>query len=76
MEELSLDIFSGELDKDAMWLESVQGLSNARARMVQIAAEKPGRYFIYSVRSHAVLAQIETFPKPTASCRAKANTAR
>jgi hypothetical protein len=76
MEELSLDIFSGELDKDAMWLESVEGLSNARARMEQIAADTPGRYFIYSVRSHAMLAQIETFAKPSASDKAKANTAR
>jgi hypothetical protein len=76
MDELSLDIFSGELDKDAMWLEAAEGLSKARERMEQIAADKPGRYFIYSIRSRTVLAQIETFAKPSPSGRANANTAR
>jgi hypothetical protein len=31
MSEPKFDIFSGELDKDAMWIETVEGLSNARA---------------------------------------------
>lgn len=76
MDEPSLDIFSGELDKDAMWLESAESLSKARERMEKIAAEKPGRYFIYSVRSHAVLAQIDTSARPNPSGRAKAKSAR
>jgi acetone carboxylase gamma subunit len=76
MEEPILDIFSGELDKDAMWLESAEGLSQACARMEEIAAAKPGRYFIYSVKSHAVLAHIETFAQSNPASKAKANTAR
>lgn len=67
--EPSFDIFSGAPDKDATWLECVRGLSNARERMEQIAAEKPGRYFIFAPLSHAILAQIETFSKPEAASR-------
>ena len=59
--EPRFDIFSGQIDKNALWIETVEGLSNARERMEQIAAEKPGQYFIFSSLSHAVLAQIETF---------------
>jgi hypothetical protein len=42
-------------------LEVVQGLSNARQRVGEIAASRPGRYFIYSLGSKTVIAQIETF---------------
>jgi len=66
MKEPSFDIFSGRSDKDAVWIEAVQGLSNARARMHEIAAQTPGQYFIFSVGSHAILAQTETFKKPEA----------
>jgi len=59
--EARFDIFSGQIDKNALWIETVEGLSRARERMEQIAAEKPGQYFIFSPLSHAVLAQVETF---------------
>jgi hypothetical protein len=57
------DIFSGSPPNNAIWLEAVEGLSNARERMEQIAAENPGKYFIFSVGSRTVLAEIETFAK-------------
>jgi hypothetical protein len=63
MKEPSFDIFSGRSDKDAVWIEAVQGLSNARARMHEIAAQTPGQYSVFSVGSRAVLAQTETFGK-------------
>ena len=62
--EPNFDIFSGVPDKNAVWVECVRGLSNARERMGQIAAKKPGRYFLFSLQSHSVLARIETFSKP------------
>lgn len=65
--EPRFDIFSGQIDNNALWIETVDGLSNARERMEQIAAEKPGQYFIFSPLSHAVLAQIETFAGPSNS---------
>ena len=72
MREPSFDIFSGRPGRDVVWLEAVGGLVNARARMEEIAAEKPGEYFIFSFGSHTVLAQIETFKKTDS---AKANSA-
>jgi hypothetical protein len=41
-------VFSGSREKDPLWLESVEGLGTANERMEQLAAEKPGPYFIFS----------------------------
>lgn len=60
-----LSIFSGKPGK-ALWVEAVQGLSNACARMHEIAAQTPGEYFVYSIGSRTILAQTETF-EPEAS---------
>jgi hypothetical protein len=50
------DIFRGHyLDKEATWLEAVQGLDTARDRMRQIAVDNPGSYFVYSCSDHLVL---------------------
>jgi hypothetical protein len=59
----SFDIFSGESEQDAVWVECVEGLSAAQERMKQIAELAPGRYFLFSVQDHIVLARIETFSK-------------
>jgi|SRR5215469_9946907 len=40
-------IFSGFRDKDALWLESVEGLGAANERMKQLGAEDPGPYFVF-----------------------------
>jgi hypothetical protein len=66
MKEPTFDIFAGEHDKDAMWIEAVAGLSKARERMEKIAKEKPGKYFLFSCTDHTVLARIETFQKRAA----------
>src|SRR5579872_4186606 len=58
--EPRFDIFSGATDKDTMWMESVEGLANARKRMEEIAAQVPGKYFVFSTGSHSILAQIDT----------------
>jgi hypothetical protein len=60
----SYDIFRGySLETDVLWIESVEGLGAAAERMRAIAAEKPGPYFVFSVRDHEVLASIDTTPK-------------
>ena len=64
MGEPVFDIFAGASDEEAIWIEAVEGLSNARERMGQIAAEKPGRYFVFSCADHSILARIETFATP------------
>jgi hypothetical protein len=56
----TVHIFSGFRDKDALWLDSVEGLGAADERMKQLAAEKPGPYFIFSTDTHTVLASIDT----------------
>ena len=61
MEDTVFDIFSGVPEGNPMWLESTVGLSNAREHMEQIAANKPGQYFISSIGTHSPIAQIETF---------------
>jgi len=53
------DIFSGVPDKNAKWCETVEGLSNARSRMEEIAKHRPGAYFIFYRRDHSILARIE-----------------
>jgi len=61
MREPSFDIFSVGPKNNPLWIESVEGLSNARERMEQIAANAPGQYFIFSISSSSMLAQIERF---------------
>ena len=69
--ELTFDIFSGTSDKDAIWLECVDGLSEARNRMEHIAAVRPGAYFLYSHASRSMLErtntvrQLQSAPKKT-----------
>jgi hypothetical protein len=64
MPESTFDIFSGHLGEDALWLEAVEGLSNARERMQKIAEQTPGAYFVFSSMGQSVLARLETFYRP------------
>jgi hypothetical protein len=54
------DIFSGKDYKDAVWLESVEGLGNASDRMREIARATPGAYFVFSKETRKILASIDT----------------
>jgi hypothetical protein len=64
MKEPTFDIFSGVPDDGDCWVEAVEGLANARQRMGVIAAQNPGKYFLFSSGSQSVLAHTETFKKP------------
>ena len=66
------DIFTGTSRQNAIWLDAVEGLSNARARMHDLAAQIPGQYFVCLIGSDEILAGVETFKKREA---AKAKTA-
>ena len=63
MKEPTFDIFSGTPNLDDEWIEAVEGLSNARERMQEIAARNPGKYFLFCLESQSILAQIQTFKK-------------
>jgi hypothetical protein len=72
----AFDIFAGT-EKNGLWLETVEGLSNARERLQQIAAEKPGQYFLFCAKTHSSVCEIETFsiPRPRPMLvRTKANS--
>jgi hypothetical protein len=64
MSEQTFDIFSGTSDKDARWLESVEGLSKTRERMERLAEVRPGAYFLYNPQSHSILAKADTTKQP------------
>ena len=54
------DVFSGLLDKDARWIESIEGLGAAHERIKELAAATPGPYFVFDMVTHKVLAKIDT----------------
>jgi DNA-binding NarL/FixJ family response regulator len=51
------DIFRGAANKEAVWEETVRGLSSARERMETIARLRPGQYFVFSPTDHSILAK-------------------
>jgi hypothetical protein len=54
------DIFSGIPGKDAVWLEAVYGLVQARDRMTEHAMNQPGPYFVFCQQTRRVLASVDT----------------
>lgn len=60
MDVPTYEIFYGEVDNGALWLESVTGLADAEARMKQVAVVRPGRYFVYDIHTTRVLATTDT----------------
>jgi len=55
------DIFSGHfMDKDAIWIEAKEGLAEAYQAMLQIAADKPGAYFVFSSYTRTCVASADT----------------
>jgi len=56
----SFDIFSGAPEENGLWVEAVEGFSSAHQRMGQIAAEKPGTYFLLSNTDQSILTRVDT----------------
>jgi len=54
------DIFSGSIDKNALWLERAEGRDNENRRMDEIATKSPGKYFVFCDFFHIVIAQTDT----------------
>ena len=59
----TFDIFCGRVDKDAVWVETVEGFGNAYELMTKIAAGIPGLYFIVSQKTHTIRGSIGTSTK-------------
>jgi hypothetical protein len=62
----TFEIFALKSNQTAVFLESVSGLSTARERMDQIAANAAGRYLLVSSGSRIVIARTETFQQAIA----------
>jgi hypothetical protein len=75
MDEPTFHIFMGTFDKDAEWVEAAAEFSIARQRMEEIAAAAPGRYFVFSQHSHAVLARMDTRKSVVIPFKRKAKSA-
>jgi len=48
--EATYDIFRKTSDQDATWVETVDGLEQARRRLVKLACTTPGAYLLYDPR--------------------------
>lgn len=56
------DIFAGTPERNPVWICAVEGLPKAKEKMEQMAAENPGRYFIFYAPDRNVLGEIDTYP--------------
>jgi hypothetical protein len=57
----SYEIFSGQFGyTEVLWIESVEGLGSAYDRMKDLAAARPGAYFVFCNRTHKKMAAIDT----------------
>ena len=52
----SYDIFRELAETGPIWIEAVQGLENAKARVAELLAMRPGNYFIYDPLAAKVIA--------------------
>jgi hypothetical protein len=57
------DILAGSPGRDAKWIESLEGLDLAQARMRQLAAQQPGAYFIFNTWNMCVVSEVNTQAK-------------
>jgi hypothetical protein len=72
----AFNIFSGRFgEQDVVWLGAMEGLAEARGRMLHFAAKEPGAYFVFSPDSQLIVAAVDTGRLMRASERAKAKGA-
>lgn len=60
MDQETFDIFSGAPEEHGLWVEAIDGFSSAQKRMGEIAAGKPGRYFLFSSADQSILTRLDT----------------
>jgi hypothetical protein len=64
----TFDMFSGRVDKGAIWVETVEGFGNTYELMTKLAAKDPGLYFIISQDTHITRGSMNTAsPRPQTS---------
>ena len=55
----TFDIFAG-FGSNALWLECVEGLDAATKRMHELAAKRPGMYFVLNLYDRVIVAKGDT----------------
>jgi hypothetical protein len=50
------DIFRDLVETGPIWIEAVQGLDHAKARLTELLEARPGNYFIYDPLAAKVVA--------------------
>ena len=64
-------IFKGLHDRNAKWIEAVEGEAKAVRRMNEMAAKDPGPYFVFSAYTHTVVAATDTSKNQGTQLKAK-----
>jgi hypothetical protein len=57
-------VFQGTKDVDALWLASAEGLLDAKQKMQQLAAQKPGKYFVFYLPDSLIVASADSTKSP------------
>jgi hypothetical protein len=52
--EAPLDIFKKDVHGNPVWLDCVADLRAARFRLIELAALKPGEYFVFDQRTQKI----------------------
>ena len=56
------DIFWVDEDQEEVWQCAAEGLSNAKKKMEELAAKKPGKYYVFSTSEDRIVARFDVLP--------------
>jgi len=56
----TFELFTGPADRDAVWLDRITGIEEARRRIHEFAADKPGEYFVFQPLTRSVPIRIDS----------------
>jgi hypothetical protein len=62
MDDPVFDIFRKTSDKNAVWVEEVHGISQAKKRLISLNSTVPGTYLVFDTSAEKF---IEPFAEPT-----------
>lgn len=51
------DVFKGVPGREPIWVETVQGLENARMRLLKLCESCPGEYFVFDSLNAKIIAR-------------------
>jgi hypothetical protein len=66
----SYDIFKRDAGRE-VWVEAVRDLETAKSRLIELAAEAPGQYVVFSQRSGRMVSSGTVVASPAARATAR-----